>query len=179
MAEIKHLSRLINKISIIHLFYVMILLFFVPSLQSQNSTIKQTSKKKIELKNADEDLILRDPLTGKDIHYLKGNVQLKDNEIMMWCDSAHYYPDKNQVKAYSKVHIQQGDTLNLYGNYLFYDGKSQLAFVKGNGQLIDKDTHLYTDSLNYDVANRIARYNDRGRIINDKNTLTSMYLIHI
>src|SRR5450759_5076251 len=174
MAEIKHLSRLINKISIIHLFYVMILLFFVPSLQSQNSTIKQTSKKKIELKNADEDLILRDPLTGKDIHYLKGNVQLKDNDVLMFCDSAYYYKNKNQVRAFSKVHIIQGDTLNLHGNYLFYDGTTGNAFVKGKVELIDKETHLYTDSLNYDVANRIARYNDRGRIINDKNTLTSI-----
>ncbi len=40
--------------------------------------------------------------------------------------------------------------------------------------MIDKETHLYTDSINYDVNNRIARYNDRGRITNEKNTLTSI-----
>jgi len=174
MAEIKYLSHLVSKISIRHIFYVVIFLFIIPSIQSQDTTNKQTARKKIVLRYADEDLMLNDPVTGKVIHHLKGNVQIQDNEVLMWCDSAHYYPDKNQVTAYSKVHIQQGDTLNLYGNYLFYDGKSQLAFVKGNVQLIDKDTHLYTDSLNYDVANRIARYNDRGRIINDKNTLTSI-----
>ena len=174
MVEINHYNRLINKISVRHLFYVIIFLFIVPALQSQDSRSKQTSKKKIELKNADEDLILRDPVTGKDIHYLKGNVHLQDNEIMMWCDSAHYYPDKNQVTAFSKVHIEQGDTLNLFGDYLFYDGKKENAFVKGNVELIDKETHLYTNSINYDVANRIARYNERGRIINAKNTLTSI-----
>ena len=83
-------------------------------------------------------------------------------------------PHKNQVTAFSKVHIEQGDTLDLYGDYLFYDGKSEMAFVKGNVELIDKETHLYTDSINYDVRNRIARYNDRGRITNADNTLTSI-----
>ena len=92
----------------------------------------------------------------------------------MYCDSAYYYKNKNQVRAFSKVHIVQGDTLNLYGNYLFYDGTTENAFVKGNVELIDKETHLYTDSINYDVSNRIARYNDRGRITNAKNTLTSI-----
>ena len=98
--------------------------------------------------------------------------------ITMSCDSAHYFPDKNQVKAFSKVHIEQGDTLDLYGDYLFYDGKSEIALVKGNVELIDKETHLYTDSINYDVKNRIARYNDRGRITNAENTLTSIIGIY-
>jgi lipopolysaccharide export system protein LptA len=40
--------------------------------------------------------------------------------------------------------------------------------------LIDKDTHLYTDSIHYDVNTRIARYTNRGRITNAKNTLTSI-----
>jgi lipopolysaccharide export system protein LptA len=92
----------------------------------------------------------------------------------MWCDSAHYYPDLDQVTAYSKIHIEQGDTLNLYGDYLFYDGKSGLAFVKTNVELINKDTHLYTDSIHYDVNTRIAKYTNRGRITNAKNTLTSI-----
>ncbi len=174
MAEIKHLSSTKKNILFRQLFYVMMFLFIISSLQSQDTKIKQTARKQIELKNADEDSILRDPQTGKDIHHLKGNVRLKDNEVLMWCDSAHYYPDKNQVIAFSKVHIQQGDTLNLFGNYLFYDGKNQTAFVKENVELIDKETHLYTDSINYDVANRIARYNEKGRIINAKNTLTSI-----
>ena len=125
----------------------MVFLFIIPSIQSQDPAIQQNTKKKIELKNADEDDIQRDPVTGKDIHHLKGNVHIKDNDVLMWCDSALYYPDKSQVTAYSKVHIQQRDTLNLYGNYLFYDGKQGTAFVKGNVELINKETHLYTDSI--------------------------------
>jgi lipopolysaccharide export system protein LptA len=115
-----------------------------------------------------------DNLTGKDIHRFLGNVSLKHNDITMSCDSAHFSPDKNQVTAFSRIHIEQGDTLDLFGDYLFYDGKSEIALVNGNVELIDKETHLYTDAINYDVQNNIARYNTRGRITNADNTLTSI-----
>jgi lipopolysaccharide export system protein LptA len=92
----------------------------------------------------------------------------------MFCDSAHYSPFRNQVTAFRKVHIQQGDTLNLFGDYLFYDGKTELAHVRDNVELIDKETHLYTNLINYDVHNKIARYNTGGRITNADNTLTSL-----
>ena len=174
MAEIKHFGFLIRKIPFRQLLNVLIFLFLIPSIQSQDTPKKQTERKKIVLKYADEDLMLNDAVTGKVIHHLIGNVQIQDNEVMMWCDSAHFYPEKNQVTAFNKVHIQQGDTLNLFGDYLFYDGKEQTAFVKGHVVLIDKETHLYTDSINYDVARRIARYNQRGRITNAENTLTSI-----
>jgi len=174
MVEIKIVRHLVSKISVRHILYAAIILFIVPSLQSQDTSIKQTTRKKIEIKHADEDRILPDPVTGKDIHHLLGKVHMVHNEITMWCDSAHFFLDKNQVTAFSKIHIEQGDTLDLFGDYLFYDGKTELAFVKGNVELINKETHLYTDSINYDVKNKIARYNDRGRITNAKNVLTSI-----
>ena len=56
--------------------------------------------------------------------------------------------------------------------------KAKWHCAKGNVELIDKETHLYTDTINYDVKNRIARYNDRGRITNADNTLTSIIGIY-
>jgi lipopolysaccharide export system protein LptA len=154
-----------------HIPAVILFLFVMTGLSAQNSE-PQPGKKKIELKYADVDSIVKEG--GNDVHHLKGKVWFVDNGANMRCDSAQFYPDKNQLKAYSKVHVQQGDSLNMYGNYLFYDGKSKDAFVKGNVELIDKETHLYTDSVHYDVRNKIARYNEKGRIINAENTLTSI-----
>jgi len=174
MGEIKDLKFKSDKIFKRQLFIVLIFLFITPVLNAQNNNNKKTAKKKIELIYADSDDIVTDPLTGKDMHRFVGKVNLKHNEVIMWCDSAHYSPDKNQVTAYSKIHIEQGDTLDLYGDYLFYDGRSEIAIVKKNVQLIDKETHLYTNAINYDVKNKIANYNDHGRIINADNTLTSI-----
>lgn len=127
---------------------------------------------RIEILNADSSM--QNMKIDPDLTRLLGNIKIRHNDALMFCDSAYHYKLKNQVRAFSKVHIVQGDTLNLYGNYLFYDGSNGNAFVKGKVELIDKETHLYTDSLNYNVRNKIARYNDRGRITNANNTLTSI-----
>lgn len=177
MAEIKYFKYLPVFLNLRHILYAALLLLCSFILQSQVSPSKQQGKKKIELKNADLDIIERDSL-GKDMHRLLGNVFLVHNEITMKCDSAHFSPDINQVTAYNKVHIEQGDTLDLFGDYLFYDGKIEIAVVTGNVELINKETHLYTHAINYDVKNRIARYNDRGKIINHDNTLTSIIGIY-
>ena len=153
-----------------HLLFVLILILISTPLISQETQRK--GSKMIKILNADI-WEINDNI-DKDLSRLLGNIKIEHNDVLMYCDSAYHYRNKNQVKAFSRVHIVQGDTLNLFGNYLFYDGSTELAFVKGDVELIDKETHLYTDSINYDTKNRIARYNNRGRITNAENTLTSI-----
>jgi lipopolysaccharide assembly outer membrane protein LptD (OstA) len=62
----------------------------------------------------------------KDRQRLLGNVLIKHKDVTMSCDSAYYYKNKNRVRAFSKVHIEQGDTLDLYGDYLHYDGITEI-----------------------------------------------------
>jgi lipopolysaccharide export system protein LptA len=161
-------------VKIKYLLLLFIVLLITPLILSQQTQTKKTGKKKIELIYADDDYIVDDPVTGKTMHRFIGKVHLIHNQIVMWCDSAHYLPDINQVTAYSKIHIEQGDTLDLYGDYLFYDGKEEMAFVRDNVELIDKETHLYTNAIKYDVKARVATYNTKGRITNADNTLTSV-----
>ena len=174
MDEISLLKRYRAYISFRHLLFVTVFVFIIPSLQSQEQSVKKNTKQKIELVHAEVDIIVKENVTKKDVHRIIGDVLFRHIETTMSCDSAYYYPDKNQIRAFSNVHMIQGDTLNLFGSYLFYDGMTEMAFVKGNVELIDKETHLYTDSINYNVKDKIARYNNRGRITNADNTLTSI-----
>ncbi|HBE40164.1 MAG TPA: hypothetical protein DDW27_03005 [Bacteroidales bacterium] len=173
MAEIKPFQSLRISGLVRQFFYISVIIAFSFALQSLDTSHGNQSKRKIILRHADEDVILRDKKTGKDWHRLLGSVSLEHNQILMLCDSAHFYPDKNQVTAYGNIHIQQGDTLDIYGDYLFYDGVTETAVLTGNAELVDKETHLYTNSVTYDVKAEIAQYSDSGRIINGKNTLTS------
>ena len=172
MAEINLLRSCINRPQLRHILYVLVLIFIPAKAYTQAVEKSKQGTTRIEIQHADsgEQNMGIDP----DLTRFLGNIKIKHNDVFMYCDSAYYYKIKNQVRAFSKVHIIQGDTLNLFGDYLFYDGASGNAFVKGKVELIDKETHLYTDSLNYDVRNRIARYNDRGRITNAQNILTSI-----
>lgn len=154
------------------------LLFFFLFLSSMylagQAAQKKQQRERIELVYADENIRIKDA-QGREINHIIGNVQFRHNEVTMKCDSAHYSPTLEQITAFSRVNIEQGDTLDLFGDYLFYDGKTEIAIVRENVELVDKETHLYTDQLNYDVRNKIARYSTGGRITNSDNTLTSVH----
>ncbi len=178
MVKIAFLRNLHNFLSIKFLIAVISVLFSAGRVFCQDQTEERAGKKKIEILHSSEGIEEVEASTGKKITRLMGDVRIKHNEIFMNCDSAHFYTEYNQIKAYSKININQGDTLHLKGDSLFYDGGIEDASVDGNVELIDKETHLFTNSIKYDVANKVARYNDHGRIINGKNTLTSIIGIY-
>lgn len=178
MAEVK-LSPNFDTFFIFRKFIIVILIFFLGSgAFSQNPQSDRPGKRKIEVLHSAEGYEELEAVTGRRLMRLVGDVALKHNEVYMTCDSAHFYVANNQVMAYSRIHINQGDTLHLNGDSLFYDGTLEDASVDGHVELIDKETHLYTNSVKYDVARKIARYNDHGRIINGENTLTSIIGIY-
>jgi lipopolysaccharide export system protein LptA len=148
------------------------MLLFPSITYSQSAEQNKKAKRKIEIIWTDQ--MGKDQKLGSDFSRLIGHDTIKHNDVFMFCDSAHVFQNSRRVYAYGKVHLKQGDTLDLYGNYLFYDGAEQKAVITGKVELIDKETHLYTSSAKYDVANKIASYTDSGRITNAKNTLTSI-----
>ena len=111
---------------------------------------------------------------------LKGNVKFRQAGLWMFCDSAYYYPTQNSLDAFSNVKMEQGDTLFVYSDQLFYDGNLHLAKLK-NGPtrdkvlLINKDVTLTTDSLDYDMAIDLGWYSRWGTIDDKVNVLTSLY----
>jgi lipopolysaccharide export system protein LptA len=178
MVEIVFHQYIKKIFTVRNLLYLLIVTIFTLSLQSQDTLVTNQTKRKVELIHADEDVVIRDDISGKDVHHIIGNVKFRMNEGTLTCDSANYIPDRAQISAYSRAHIEQGDTLDLYGDYMFYDGKTDIALAKGNVELIDKETHLYTDAIEYDVKNQVADYENRGRITNAENTLTSIIGIY-
>lgn len=111
---------------------------------------------------------------------LKGNVKFRQAGLWMFCDSAYYYPEANSLDAFSNVRMEQGDTLFVYADQLFYNGDEHLAKLQ-NGPtrekvtLINNDVTLTTDSLDYDMAVDLGWYSRWGTIEDEVNTLTSLY----
>jgi lipopolysaccharide export system protein LptA len=178
MVKITFLCNLYNYPATRNLLLVFLIISLSQGLFGQNIPASKTGKKKIEVIHSNEGIDEIERATGKRLTRLVGEVSLKHNDVQMTCDSAHFYTGFNQIKAYSRINMQQGDTLHLHGDSLFYDGATETASVDGHVELIDLQTHLFTNSVKYDVANKIARYNDHGRIINGDNTLTSIIGIY-
>ena len=92
----------------------------------------------------------------------------------MHCDSAYFFPKENYVNAYHNIHIVQGDTLHLYGDYLKYLGNQKLAQIRENVILIDKETRLETEYLDFNLRDNIGYYFNGGHIVNGDNDLNSI-----
>lgn len=79
---------------------------------------------------------------------LIGNVRFRQENVFMDCDSAWFYHDENKVEAYGRIYIRQLDTLNLWGDYLLYNGDTKQALVKNNVRMTDREMRLTTNLLN-------------------------------
>ena len=106
---------------------------------------------------------------------LVGDVTFRRDSMYMFCDSAHYYQKKNSFLAFGNVRMEQGDTLFLYGDYLNFDGVTNIAKVRNNVKLIDKDVVLETDSLDFDRNRNLGYFFEYGVLYDSTGTLKSYY----
>lgn len=110
-----------------------------------------------------------------DAQLLHGNVRFRHDSVLMYCDSAYFYESRNSMDAFGNIRIEQGDTLFVYGDLLFYNGNTKLARLRNNVRMIDRQTTLTTDSLNYDRIQNLAYYFTGGTIQDSLNTLSSTW----
>lgn len=111
---------------------------------------------------------------------VSGNVKFRQGSLWMFCDSAYYYPEINSLDAFGHIRMEQGDTLFVWADQLYYNGDARLAKLT-NGpserkvRLKDPSGELLTDTLDYDVDQEIGYYGCGGELKDDVNTLTSIF----
>ena len=115
----------------------------------------------IELLHADKFTI--DKYTPEGANKLKGNVRLKHQDALMFCDSALLFDD-NSLKAEGNVKIVENDSLTLIGDSLRYDGNTKIAKFRSNVVIDNGSSILKTDFLNYDRAKNVGTYFGGGEI---------------
>jgi lipopolysaccharide export system protein LptA len=111
-------------------------------------------------------------LNGEDILKVYKGI-FKQEGSTLRSDSAYFYPQRNSFDAFGNVNIKQGDTLNVYGDKLYYNGNTHVALVTNNVRMVDRDATLTTNYLTYNTATRIGTYTGGGKLVNKDNTLVS------
>ena len=135
-----------------------------------NQSGSQGTKSKVYLLHSN---VLKKSKGQPDAQVLVGEVVFRHDSIYMYCDSACFYEKTNSLEAFEHVKMVQGDTLFLYGDYLFYDGNTQIAQVRNNVRMENRTTTLVTDSLNYDRIANLGYYFNGGSLMDEENVLTS------
>lgn len=151
------------------------ILFFLFSLRAVSQPVADTLAQNQQKKNVEilgSDYLKFQDVNGKRITKLIGNVELKQDEVLMWCDSANLDKETNSVDAWGRVHIKQ-DTVDAFSNYLRYDGNKKISMLQGNARLSDRKMILYTDELFYDSKNKLSYYYTGGKVLKDSTVIIS------
>lgn len=143
----------------------------ISSIEEERAKDKQSPQKmKVTLLHADRTLQREN---NRGVQVLEGNVEFLYDSIYMSCDTAYNYNERNYFEAFGNVKMNQGDTLFLYGDYLFYNGNERLVQVRENVRMENREVVLLTDSLNYDRNANLGYYFDGGTLMDSVNVLTS------
>ncbi len=131
-----------------------------------------TSSKKEEVQVDHADLFTFTQSNGNTIQKLIGHVELSQDSVYMYCDSATI-KNRNDVTATSRVIIQQGDSLSVFSDSLVYDGTIRVADLYGEVILVNGEQRLFTDTLNYNLNTKVATYFNGATLTNETSQLTS------
>lgn len=104
---------------------------------------------------------------------IKSPVFLHSGAIMT-CDSANLYTERNYFEAFGNVHINQGDTLNIYSDLLTYDGNTKQAHLSNNVKLEDRTSVLTTNILDYNLGTKYGTYINGGKIVTKGKDITTV-----
>ncbi len=143
---------------------------------------------KFFLERADE--LTSDEAVDSGRQVVKGNVMFRKQGVVLYCDSAYYFPNSVSLDAFGHVRMLQGDTIVVTADVINYDGMTQFARLRrspGGSEVMLEHTSradkakkfLYTDSLDYSLRDQLAYYNCGGRMYNqslvtgERDTLTS------
>jgi lipopolysaccharide assembly outer membrane protein LptD (OstA) len=137
------------------------------------SSSSPKEKKNLFMEHADSTVFEKD--NNPDIHILRGNVRFRHDKAYLYCDSAYFYAADNSLEAFDNVHIQQGDTLDIYGKYLLYDGDLNLAQMRENVRMENNTQTLFTDNLDYDRNLDLGYFFGGGLLVDSINELRSAY----
>ena len=164
LVSLRFIMNMFNKNSKQIILVTLILIFSCSGVLAQKPT-------KVKLVKAND--LKYDKRLGKKVQRLIGNVILKQDSTLLFCDSAYLYELTNSFKGFGNVHIKASDSLNIYSDLLDYDGNTKIAELHYNVRLEETRATLFTEHLWYNRTDKIAYYLTGGKIVDPANNLTS------
>jgi lipopolysaccharide export system protein LptA len=147
------------------------LLFLILWLIIAISVVSGQEISRLEILNTD--VLTLEKLDGKTLRKLTGNVILKQDTILFYCDSAIQFESENRIEAFSSVKIILNSGTRLFADKLKYEGNTRIAELYDNIRLEDGINLLTTNRLNYNRDLKTGSYFEGGILKDTANTLKS------
>jgi lipopolysaccharide export system protein LptA len=163
-----------KSISFFLLFSAITLFQYRLSAQSTLPRPSQSSDtvKWVQIQNADK-FFFKSTDSATQFQILSGNVRMKQGNTIFKADSVIYNEQTLNLEAFGNIHIKDADSVDIYSQYLLYEGQKKLAHFKDKVKLTDGNSKLYTENMDYDLKSKVGNYTEGGRIESNQTTLTS------
>jgi lipopolysaccharide export system protein LptA len=137
--------------------------------------IVSTSERSLAQQSSTLEILSADLLEGaKGFERLLGSVEMKHQNSLIYCDSAHFYREENRAQLFGKVRIKDvEDPITTTSSYAEYDGNTKVAKLRNRVVFTNQTTSLYTDYLDYNRETNVATYFIEGKVVDSTNVLTS------
>jgi len=110
---------------------------------------------------------------GVSLNRFINQVIFRQGNTLFYSDSTFINKATNVLDAYGHIHINQADSIHIYGDYLHYEGETRLATMHDNARLTDGKVTISGPELQYDMNARIGTYTKGGKLVNGTSVLTS------
>lgn len=146
----------------------------LPKIEPQIPKVDRQKDKRVFLEHAD--LLKR--AERDSFMIVTGNVEFSHGDMLMFCDSAHFYPESESFDAFGDVRMEQGDTLFVYASELNYRSLKHMAYLYGDDdkpvRMVNRNVTLLTPTFIYDMLNEFGYYTEGGELFDEQNRLTSI-----
>lgn len=132
------------------------------TIPAQNRSKEKGKKSPIKWLDAKEVRVVTEG--DRRIHFLKDNVQLRQDSMYFFADNSVL--QQNHLFASDNVIIVQGDSLNIFGDTLNYDGNTRYGYLTGQSIIDQKGSLLHSQFLEYDAERNLAYY-QKGAVLTD------------
>ncbi|MFZ1514378.1 MAG: OstA-like protein, partial [Saprospiraceae bacterium] len=150
---------------------LLVLVFLISTLGLSSSLFAQKDTAKNSVYVIHSEFLRFERFDGREIQYLSQDIAVLHKKTYLFCDSAVI--EGQRVLAIGHVRIVEGDSLQIFGDTLYYDGLKLQADFINNIVLRHKDRQLFTSALHYDLKKRIASYTTGGLLSSGNTQLES------
>ena len=93
---------------------------------------KDTAQSDTTLIDFTSEILEASPEIGVGLQRLTGNVVMTHDSVVMTCDTAFLNKEANSFIGKGNVHLNQGDTIDIWADALFYDGNIKIGKFRRN-----------------------------------------------
>lgn len=126
-------------------------------------------QEKLEILFSEE--VRYDKIGQQEVSIYWGDVQVKKGKTYMYMDSVRQI--ERDLWAYGNIVIQEGDSITLFGDSMFFDDRKNMLFLYGDVAMQKAEEALFTNYLEYNINSKVGYYTGGGTLTSSETYLSS------